>query len=223
MIITIDGPAGSGKSSVAKRLAKKLSFAFFESGAMYRALTLSLLTESVDWGDEQALDDFLEKFSYQIDCQDGQNRYLINGIDVSSDLRSQRVNDRVSEVSALPRVRMKLLGIQHDFAKNGNCVFEGRDMGSTVFPHAELKFYLSASVEVRAKRRHEEILEKDSSSSISLSDVKQSIEQRDKIDTSRKFSPLRKAPDAIDIDSSNLGLEEVIDHLMALCKEKINF
>lgn len=219
MIITIDGPAGSGKSSVAKTLARKLSFAFFESGAMYRALTLGMLNKSVDWTNEQALDLFLKEFNYEIDSSGLENRYFLEGIDISQELRSANVTELVSEVSALAKVRKKLLGIQHDFATKGDCVFEGRDMGSTVFPNAELKFFLVASVDVRAQRRFKEMLEKDPH--IEIATVKESIVKRDEIDSNRKFSPLRQADDAIVIDSSSMTLEEVIDRLLSISQEKI--
>jgi len=153
MIITIDGPAASGKSTSAKLLADKLKFLYLDTGAMYRCIALSVIKNQIDIHNEQSLGDFMKKFKLELITNDGVSGYLVNGNNVSKEIRNSFVSKKVSEISAIPVIREYMVKKQRDFAKNTNCVVEGRDIGTVVFPEAAIKFFMIASVEVRAKRR----------------------------------------------------------------------
>lgn len=210
MIITIDGPSGTGKTTVARTLAQKLGFGCFDTGAMYRTFTLYVLREHVDIQDQEALERLIQNFDYSID---GRKVFLFQE-NVSEEIRSQEVTQKVSEIAALPQVRKKMVEFQKRFAAQSNAVFEGRDMGTVVFPNADLKIFLTASSEERAKRRFLELQEK--GSTLSSEEVLTAIEKRDAIDSSREHSPLKKADDAIEIDTSILSAEEVISKIEEL-------
>lgn len=222
MIITIDGPAGSGKSSVAKALAKEIGFTYFDSGAMYRAVTHSVIKNSVDPHDEATLKALLSSFTFSIRTEEKNKRYFANGEDVTEQIRSMEVNSRVSEIAAIEYVRNTLVSIQRESAKKGNIVFEGRDMGTVVFPNAELKIFLTASPEVRAERRFLEITKKspEKKEQIEPSSILENILKRDQLDSTRKHSPLRQAEDAHIIDTSKLEIEGVINEILA-CLERV--
>lgn len=223
MIIAIDGPAGSGKSSVAKILAKKLHFTFFDSGAMYRAITYLIINKSIDPNNEKQLAELLDSFTYKITFENGEAAYFANGKDVTKEIRSREVTKYVSDIAALPSVRKALVTIQRRSAKNIDAVFEGRDMGSVVFPEAQIKIFLNASADIRAQRRFQEILQKSPSEAknLSLEKVKEDIIRRDHFDSTREHSPLTQAEDAKVIDASNLTLDEVVDKIIEY-KEKIH-
>jgi cytidylate kinase len=208
MIITIDGPAGTGKSTVAKKLAETLGFAYFDTGALYRAISWKILQEKISLTDREKLEEILYQFSF---CQE-KDRYFVNGEDVTAVIRSQAVTEIVSEVSAMKVVRDALKPIQIEFSKKGSVVFEGRDLGTVVFPHAEIKFFLTASPEVRAKRRLKE-LRRLGASSVTLEKVLEDIHERDRFDSGREIAPLKKPSDAIVIDTTHLSIEEVVNTL----------
>lgn len=212
MIITIDGPVATGKSTIAKKLAEELGYIFFDTGAMYRALTYAIIKNNVDADNPQALEEFLKKFNFDIKIQQRQKKYFANGEDVTGAIRSEKVTSTVSKISAIPAVREKLTAIQRQFALGVNAVFEGRDMGTTVFPDAKLKIFLSGRPEVRAKRRFEEIQREnpEEAKMMTLEQVLDSINQRDAYDSSRTLSPLKKADDAYVIDTSDLTIDEVV-------------
>lgn len=216
MIITIDGPAGSGKSSVAKNLADKIGFTFFDSGAMYRAVTYGLIKENIDPHNSELLSKFLQDFNYSISSKDGEKIYHVNGEDVTKHIRSQIVTNRVSEIAAIAEVRHSLVHIQRNSADGVDAVFEGRDMGTVVFPKAQLKIFLVASPQVRAERRFKEILAKNSeeAKTLSLQKVEEDIIRRDHLDSTREHSPLRQPDNAKVIDTSNLSITEVINKII---------
>ena len=216
MIITIDGPAGSGKSSVAKSLAEKIGFTFFDSGAMYRAVTYGLIKENIDPHNSELLSQFLQDFHYSISSKNGEKIYHANGEDVTQHIRSQIVTNRVSEVAAIAEVRNSLVHIQRNSAQNVDAVFEGRDMGSVVFPKAELKIFLIASPQVRAERRFNEIATKspEEAKVLSLEKVEKDIIHRDHLDSTREHSPLLQPENAKVIDTSELGITEVINKII---------
>lgn len=218
MLITIDGPAGVGKSTVAKRLAEKLQCDYFDTGAMYRSATWFLLEKGCSFNDEIAVKNLLKEFKFDISSEDGAKRYFVNGIDVSEKIRSLEVTEAVSVVSAKGFIRHELVKIQRKYAQRKSAVFEGRDMGTVVFPKADLKFYLTAKPAVRAKRRFQELKAK--GTTVACQKILDDIKKRDHLDMTREISPLKKADDAIAIDTSNMTKEEVIDRLYSYYQKR---
>ncbi len=215
MIITIDGPSGTGKSTVAKKVAERLKFSFFDTGAMYRAVTWIMMQRGIALEDESAIGELLERFVFQIKEERGAKRYFVGEQDVTESIRTREVTALVSAVSALPIVRKKIWGIQRRFGEMMNAVFEGRDMGTTVFPTADLKIFLNARPEIRAERRLKELKEKSSShDNLTTDEILKDIIARDEADSSRVLSPLKKAEDAIEIDTSELSIDEVVDRIL---------
>lgn len=217
MIITIDGPSGSGKSTVAKELAKKTGYIFFDTGAMYRCLTYALLIENINFKDEKALQEFLNHFSFDITTENNEKKYYYKNQDITHSIRGKKVTSMVATIAAIPSVRTSLVKIQRNVVKEGvNAIFEGRDLGSTVFPEAEIKIYLTADPEVRAKRRLAEIQAKygDKSKHITQEDILEEVIQRDKEDMERQHSPLKCPEDAYVIDVSNKSIQEVLSEIM---------
>lgn len=203
-IVALDGPAGSGKSTIAKRIAKQYHFTYVDTGAMYRMITWFFLENNVSWKEEIACQKALE----QVHLDMKNERFFVNGQDVSEAIRGPRVSSYVSEIAALKVVRNQLVHLQREIAKGKEVILDGRDIGTVVFPKANLKIFLLASAEERAKRRFLEYEEK--GETISYEEVLKSIQERDYIDSTRKESPLRKAEDAIEIDSSTMTIEEVV-------------
>lgn len=216
MIITIDGPIATGKSTIAKRLAKEIGYIYFDTGAMYRSLTYAMIKAGVSPKDPQAVEAFLKTFDLDIKIKHGSRLYYANGEDVTGFLRSPEVTANVSEVSALPAVREKLLVFQRELSKGVNVVFEGRDMGTTVFPDADLKIFLTGRLEVRAQRRCEELHQKfpEMFKDLTLEQCMKDIQDRDHSDMTRELSPLRKADDAVEVDTSDLTLDEVVEAIL---------
>lgn len=216
MIITIDGPSGTGKTTVAKHVAARLRFVYFDTGAMYRALTWYVLEHHVDIHDLDAMQELIKNFSFNIIDQQGQKKYFVGKKDVSEIIRSQLITTHVSAVSALKIVRDALLHIQHDFARNRNVVFEGRDLGTVVFPQAELKIFLTADPEIRAERRFRECIEKSPTevNGLSKQAVLLDLERRDALDSSREVAPLKCPSDAQVIDTGRLSIDEVVDEIV---------
>lgn len=211
MIIAIDGPSASGKSTTAKGISKKLGIMHLDTGAMYRAVTLGLKKTDVSLEDEVSI----QKFLVQADISFGnENRIFLNGADVSREIRSADISSRVSVVSALPIIREAMVRIQRKIAKNTDCVLEGRDIGTIVFPNADFKFFLIADVEVRAKRR---LLELEAmGETTTLSELINDIEKRDRLDSSRDHSPLIQAEDAILIDTSGITIHDQINKIVKI-------
>ncbi len=217
MIIAIDGPSGTGKSTVAKGVAARLGFTFFDTGAMYRSIAWWVIEEKIDPADEKSVLNALSTFTFQIETdEEGGKRYRVNGVEVTAKIRTEEVSRIASRVSTYRAVREEMVKIQREFARTQDAVFEGRDMGTVVFPQADLKVFLTASPEVRAKRRYQELVAKfpDLSDEASLEQIQKDLELRDQQDTQREISPLRQAPDAISIDTSELKIEEVIDQIL---------
>ena len=207
-IITIDGPSGAGKSTVAKLIADKLGFKYLDTGAMYRAVTLYMIENQVDIKNEEEVINALNKLNIGFDSN---YRIYLDSQDVTEDIRKEKVVKFVSEVSAISSVRRKMVDLQRDIAKEGNYILDGRDAGSVVFPNADYKFYLDASLEERAKRRYKEELSKEVD--ISFEEVRESIKKRDKYDSNRKDSPLVVPENAIIIDTTNMTIDEVAEEI----------
>ena len=211
MIIAIDGPSASGKSTTAKGISKKLGFMHLDTGAMYRAVTLGLKKTDVSLEDDVSI----QKLLVQADISfSDENRIFLNGADVSREIRSADISSRVSVVSALPIIREAMVRIQRKIAENTDCVLEGRDIGTIVFPNADFKFFLIADVEVRAKRR---LLELEAmGETTTLSELINDIEKRDRLDSSRDHSPLIQAEDAILIDTSGIMIDDQINKIVKI-------
>lgn len=212
MIITIDGPVATGKSTIAKKLASAIGYIYFDTGAMYRILTYALVKEGISVEDTNKLKEFLKTFEFDIKIVKGERRYYLGEEEVTAKIRYESVTSQVSKVSASPIVREKLLGIQREFAKGVNAVFEGRDMGTVVFPEAHIKIFLTGSPEVRAQRRFDEQITKypEDSKGLTLEKVLKEINERDLYDSTRETSPLKKADDAFELDTSNLTIDEIV-------------
>ena len=220
MIIAIDGPAASGKSTSAKLLAEKLKFLYLDTGAMYRCIALAVIENQIDIKNKQSLKDFIDNFKLEMRTIDGVSVFLINGENVSKKIRSSLVSKKVSEISAIPLIRKYMVSMQRSFAKNTKCVVEGRDIGTVVFPKATIKFFMIASVEVRAKRRQLEL--RRLGEELTLKDLQKDIEARDKYDSERSHSPLKKAFDAIEIDTTNMTLRDQLSVMVKNVNLKIN-
>ncbi len=217
--IAIDGPAGAGKSTAARRAAKELNFIYVDTGAMYRTIALYMLRENVDINDEEALSDALGKIDIGISYKDDMQRMILNGEDVSGQIRTEEVSEQASRTAALPKVRQKLLDLQRDLARNNDVVMDGRDIGTNILPDAELKIYLTASAGERARRRFAELQEKNQE--CSLEEIRKEIEERDYRDMHRETAPLRQAEDAVYLDTSDMGLEEVTKNIVRLVRESM--
>ena len=209
MIIAIDGPAATGKSTTAKALAQRLAFTYLDTGAMYRAVTLLTLRKKIKISENSDLISLLEQFDLKIEQHENKILVILNGEDVSDEIRRLDVTENVSEVSALSIVRKTLVKIQRKVANDQNCVVEGRDIGTVVFPNAEVKFYVVADYDVRAKRRLLDF--KRLGEEKSIDNLIKEIKNRDKYDSERKDSPLLKANDAIEIDTTNMTIEEQVN------------
>ncbi|HLS60907.1 MAG TPA: (d)CMP kinase [Virgibacillus sp.] len=212
--IAIDGPAAAGKSTVAKMVAQTLSYTYIDTGAMYRALTLSALDERLQLDNEARLAELLSKTTIELVQTDGGQRVYLNGNDVTLEIRSQEVTNKVSHVAKHPIIRKDMVRRQQILAQEQGVVMDGRDIGTHVLPHAEVKFFLIATVEERAKRRYEENISKGIPSN--LKELKKDIEQRDEIDSKRDTAPLIKAEDAIEIDTTSLSIHEVVKMMLEI-------
>ena len=218
MNIAIDGPAGAGKSTIARLAANRLGFVYVDTGAMYRAIALYLLDAKTDIEDEQALKNALSNIHINIVYESNVQHVFLDLQDVSTEIRSEKVGNMASKSSALAPVREKLLDLQRDIAAKNDVIMDGRDIGTNILPNAELKIYLTASVDVRAKRRYDELIlhgEKPD-----LEDIKKGIETRDYQDMNRDIAPLKQADDAFLIDSSDMTITEVVDTIVKLAEEK---
>lgn len=213
-IIAIDGPAGAGKSTVAKLVAQRLGFIYIDTGAMYRAVAWKLIQEGVPLADADGIVTLAERMSITFDRSNGQ-RVFADDVDVTDAIRTPEVTALSSPVSAISGVRRRLVEMQRQMGEAGGIVMEGRDIGTVVFPNAEVKVFLIASPEERARRRHLELTEKGVQSNIE--DLAAQMRERDNRDSTREDSPLRQAEDAAPIDTDNLTIEQVVDAILALC------
>ena len=216
--IAIDGPAGAGKSTIARRVAKELSFIYVDTGAMYRAMALYLLRREVNKDDTEQIGNICQDAEISIEYQNGEQIVLLNDENVNSYLRTEEVGNMASVSSAVPRVREKLLSLQRKLARDMSVVMDGRDIGTTILPDADVKIYLTASSLTRAKRRYLELQEK--GTVCNLDEIQKDIEERDQRDMNREISPLRQAKDAVLVDSSDLTIQQVVDRILQIFRSK---
>lgn len=216
--IAIDGPAGAGKSTIAKRVAKELSFIYVDTGAMYRAMAYYLLTRKVNGSDQEAIAAACQGAEISIEYREGEQIVLLNGENVNAYLRTEAVGNMASVSSVNPSVRARLLDLQRNLAEAQSVVMDGRDIGTTILPNADVKIYLTASSATRAKRRYKELLEK--GEACSIEDIQKDIEERDERDMNREISPLRQAEDAVLVDSSEMTIDEVVDTIIHIFRKK---
>jgi len=214
--IAIDGPAGAGKSTIAKRVAGELGFTYIDTGAMYRTMAYYYIENGVDTADEEAVSALCDKIEVKLKYIDGVQHVLLNGEDVSGFIRTDRIGSGASQISAYRKVRSSLLDLQRNMAKTDSVVMDGRDIGSVVLPDATVKIYLTASVEERARRRYAEYVQ--AGQDCDLEKIKKEIEERDHRDMTREISPLVCAEDAHVIDSSNMTIDEVCEAVFELVR-----
>ena len=217
--IAIDGPAGAGKSTIAKRLAKELGYVYVDTGAMYRAMAYYFLKNQVDTNDEEAIAKACPNVNVTIAYQDGEQQVLLNGENVNGVIRKEEVGKTASTTSVYPVVRAKLMDLQRELAMKENVIMDGRDIGTVVLPNADVKIFLTASSKVRAKRRYDELTEK--GVECDFDEIEKDIIDRDYRDMHRETAPLKQAEDAILLDSSELDIDGVVNRMKKIIKEAI--
>lgn len=214
--VAIDGPAGAGKSTIAKLVAKEKGYIYVDTGAMYRSLAIHFLDKGIQPQETEKVIEACKDAEVTIAYEDAVQHVYLNGKDISSRLRNEEVGNMASVTSAIPEVRKKLLELQQNLAKTQNVIMDGRDIGTCVLPHADVKVYLTASVETRAKRRYQELQEK--GEDCNLEEIAHDIEERDRRDMTRETAPLKQAEDAVLVDSSDMTIAEVVKTIVDLCR-----
>lgn len=214
--IAIDGPAGAGKSTIAKAVAKKMNLIYVDTGAMYRAMALYMIRENVNRDDAEAISEKCQDADITIGYEDGVQVVYLNGENVNPYLRTEEVGNMASISSVQPAVRKKLVELQQALAAKSDCIMDGRDIGTCVLPNAQVKIYLTASSQVRAKRRYDELTAK--GETCDLAKIQADIEERDYRDMHRETSPLKQAEDAVLVDTSDMSIDEVIEKIISLCQ-----
>ena len=212
MIIAIDGPAGSGISTISKLVAKDLNLIYLDTGAMYRMFTLKLLNEKVSFEDKKKIEELLQNLNINIDKES----FFLDGKDVSEEIRKSDVSQNVSKVAAIKEVREKMVDLQRKFSQSKDVILDGRDIGTVVFPNADIKIYLVADLKERAERRYREMLEK--GQKVSFEEIYKNIADRDKLDSTREITPLKKAADAVEVDTTAKSIEEVKKEILNIYK-----
>lgn len=217
MKIAIDGPAGAGKSSIAKLVAKKLSFVYVDTGAMFRTVAYYFLSQGKDPSDAEMVTEECEKISISIEYKDGAQHIFLDGTDVSTEIRQEEVGKNASVVAKNQAVRNRLLALQRQMAEKQDVIMDGRDIGTVVLPDAQVKIYLTASASVRAERRYKELVEKGETRN--LKKIEEDIIARDEQDMNREIAPLKQAEDAVLVDSSYMTIEEVVDKIIEIVEK----
>lgn len=216
--VAIDGPAGAGKSTIAKMLSKEMNYIYVDTGAMYRAMAVYFSQNGVNPDNEEMINEAVKNVDIAIEYKDGAQQVILNGVNVTSLLRTEETGKMASKTSKYAAVRSKLVELQRNLAKSTDVLMDGRDIGTTVLPDAFVKIYLTASTEARAKRRYDELVEK--GEKCDYEEIKKDIENRDYQDMHREISPLRKADDAVLVDTSDMGIEEVINTIKKIIEDK---
>ncbi len=218
MIVAIDGPAGTGKGTVAKLISERLDFVYIDTGAMYRCITLKMIRENISLDEEEKIKDLLERTKITFKNLDDKQHVYLDGEDVSDLIRKPNVNELVSPVSAIKIIRIKMVELQRKLGEEGNVIMEGRDITTVVFPNAEVKIYLDAKLEIRAERRYKELIAR--GNDVTYEDTLESIRKRDKNDMEKEMGALKIAEDAVVIDTSNMTIEEVYDRIKEIIELK---
>lgn len=218
MNIAIDGPAGSGKSTLAKAIAKKLGLYYLDTGSMYRCVAFAAIKSNTDISDESQVKLLMDKTHFEVKYMDGHQQNIYEGENVMPYIRTPRISKAASDISAYPCVRHKLVSMQRDVAKNYDIVLDGRDIGTFVLPGADYKFFVTADLDERAKRRHLENNDNDNGNGQSLQNVLAEMKQRDFNDSNRKLAPLKQASDAVFIDTTNLSIDEAVTKIIGFFK-----
>ena len=219
MIIAIDGPAGSGKSTIAKLVAKDMGFVYLDTGAMYRLVTLKALNEGILGNGKLSDLGKIKKLLDNLNIDIKENGFYLDDVDVSEEIRKPVVSENVSDVAAIREVREKMVDLQRKFSESKNVILDGRDIGTVVFPNADLKIFLVADARERAKRRYRELIEK--GENVEIEEIYENILKRDKIDSTRKESPLKKAKDAVEVDTTSKSIEEVKNEILRMVNSNI--
>ncbi|WP_406544870.1 (d)CMP kinase [Pseudobutyrivibrio sp.] len=217
MNVAIDGPAGAGKSTIAKAIAAKMGYVYVDTGAMYRAMALYFLRAGIDSNDEEKISSVVDDISVSIKYEDGAQHVILNGEDVTGLIRTEEVGNMASASSVYAPVRSKLVALQQELAKTTDVIMDGRDIGTVVLPNADVKIFLTASVECRAKRRFDELVAKGMEADFDK--IAKDIEERDYRDSHREISPLKQAEDAILVDSSDMTIDEVVNTIIGYCNK----
>ncbi|OUM95843.1 MAG: cytidylate kinase [Firmicutes bacterium ZCTH02-B6] len=219
LVVAIDGPAGAGKSTVARKVAEALGYLYIDTGAMYRALTLAVLRAGAPVDDAAAVTAVVQRCRVSLAPGPNGNRVFLNGEEVTGEIRTLAVSNAVSQVAAIPAVRQHLVELQRQLARAGGVVMDGRDIGTVVLPNADLKIFLTASLEERARRRYRETQALGHGSN--LEEIRKNLEERDRLDSGRATSPLRIAEDAVVIDTTDWSIEQVVTHVLRLCRRRL--
>ena len=214
--VAIDGPAGAGKSTIAKLVAKEKGYIYVDTGAMYRGLAIHFLNRGIDPEDRDAVAEACRDAEVTIGYEDGVQQIYLNGENVTSMLRTEETGNMASKTSAIPEVREKLLELQRSLGREKDVIMDGRDIGTNILPDADVKIYLTASVETRARRRYDELREK--GEDCSLEEISRDIKERDERDMTREIAPLKKADDAVLVDSSDMTIQQVVDEICSHCR-----
>lgn len=217
--VAIDGPAGAGKSTISRQAAKALGFIYVDTGALYRAVGLNALRKGIDTDDAEAVAESVRDISVELKYENGEQAVFLNGENVSAFIRTPEASMAASKVSAVPKVREFLFGLQQEIAAKNDCVMDGRDIGTVVLPNAQVKIFLTASAEARAQRRYKELIEK--GEQVDYENVLAEMKQRDYNDSHRAVAPLKAADDAVTVDTTSLNLEESIEKIKNVIKEKL--
>lgn len=218
-VIAIDGEAGTGKSGLAKSIAEKYNLVYMDTGAMYRCVTLNMIWNNISLDDEEKISKLLDNIKIDMEKEEGEDKFFLNGVEVTKQIREKQVNDLVSQVSHIPIVRERMVELQRKLAKGKKIVMEGRDIGTNVFPNAQVKIYLTASAPERARRRYEQ--NKKKGIDIPYEEILKNVMFRDNNDKTSSVAPLKKADDAFELDTTNYSIEEVEDIVVSKIRERV--